>query len=99
MLYMLWPHPISFAAGLSVITVATVFAAAFLVKTMLKQMGVEAKANDYIALSAGALFIASIYVLGIFPHFYNEALATQPWHNATYLLMRLFGALVMGVYI
>lgn len=55
--------------------------------------------GDFILLGCSALFIASTYIPFLYTEFYKSGLATQPWHNSTYLLMRLLGIIVMVVYI
>ena len=61
--------------------------------------GPKAKLEDLIPLGCSALFIASTYIPFLYTEFYKSGLATQPWHNSTYLLMRLLGIIVMIVYI
>jgi len=41
-------------------------------------------------ISAGAVFLCSIYIPVLYPYCYSWSLITQPWHNITYLGMRLF---------
>ena len=41
------------------------------------------------------LFFSSIYLPVIQPYFYKWGIVTQPWHNITYIGMRLFAMLTM----
>lgn len=41
-------------------------------------------------ISAGALFLCSIYTPRYYEYYYSWSLITQPWHNITYFGMRLF---------
>lgn len=43
-----------------------------------------------VCISAGAIFLCSLYVPLLYPYCYPGSLLTQPWHNITYLGMRLF---------
>lgn len=48
-----------------------------------------------VCISAGMLFLSSIYIPEVYPYFYcaggmERTLITQPWHNITYFGMRLF---------
>lgn len=62
---------------------------------------------DYYSLLLAIIpicFVSSIYVPFFYPTFYGGVnktitIATQPWHNSTYLLMKLLSFIVMGYYI
>jgi len=41
-------------------------------------------------ISAGMLFLSSIYIPLLYPYYYKWSLISQPWHNITYFGMRLF---------
>lgn len=43
-----------------------------------------------ILVSMDLLFLTSIYLPKVHPYFYRYSVCTQPWHNITYLGMRLF---------
>ena len=43
----------------------------------------------------GLLFLSSIYIPVLQPCFYKLGIVTQPWHNITYIGMRLFAVLTM----
>lgn len=52
-----------------------------------------------ILLAFALLFTSNIYLPKIFPHFYNHyTKVSQPWHNSTYILMRLFSVFVLVLY-
>ena len=46
-------------------------------------------------ISTGLLFLTSIYVPYIAPFFYTGGIITQPWHNITYLGMRVFAVITI----
>jgi len=99
-LYVVYPHNITLAAGLAAVTVMTIYAVFFLMKVMLEQMNVnvQTRKSALLFFSISSLFITSIYIPFLYPHFYDRAWSTQPWHNSTYLLMRLLGVLALAVY-
>ena len=53
--------------------------------------------DNWIAFLAaeGMLFLSSIYLPVLQPYFYKSGIVTQPWHNITYIGMRLFAALTL----
>lgn len=53
--------------------------------------------DNWIAFLAaeGLLFLSSIYLPVLQPFFYKSGIVTQPWHNITYIGMRLFAALTL----
>ena len=91
---------------MSVITVLTVFVAAYLFKTIIKTVSNGKYNTDTfrfyafsIVLSALSLFISNIYIPEYWEHYYvGQSTVTQPWHNSTYILMRLFALAVLAVY-
>ncbi len=46
-------------------------------------------------ISTGLIFLSSIYIPFIAPYFYNGGIVTQPWHNITYLGMRVFAVITL----
>ena len=46
----------------------------------------------------GLLFLSSIYLPVIQPCFYKSGIVTQPWHNITYIGMRLFAVLTLSFF-
>ena len=97
--YAIVPSKISIILLLTVISFATIFAVAVFLAFLLKN------ANDgkvlyykYIPLALGLMVVSTIYVPKVYPFFYSGTYLTQPWHNSTYLLMRLFGILVLLIY-
>lgn len=53
--------------------------------------------NEWVAcaIAGGLFFWSSICIPFVSPFFYQNGIVTQPWHNSTYLGMRLFAAVVM----
>ncbi|MBR0514235.1 MAG: hypothetical protein IJK06_08310 [Clostridia bacterium] len=91
------------AAYLASVVLITMFLSGIILKTYLDS---ELTTGEYgwakTFLTASALFfIGGIYVPNIYPYFYLAqnytgpgsagSICTQPWHNPTYQLMRLFG--------
>lgn len=60
--------------------------------------GVNSK--EMIAIIATSLlFTSNIYLPVVFEHFYNHyTTVSQPWHNSTYILMRLFSVWVIFLF-
>lgn len=48
--------------------------------------------------SLGLIFLTNIH-LSIFDYYYSERVVSQPWHNITYIGMRLFAVLTIGCFI
>lgn len=97
--YAVLPSYMSIIVLLMMISASTVFAVALFLAFLLKD------ANDgkllyykYIPLALGLMVVSTVYVPKVYPFFYSGTYLTQPWHNSTYLLMRLFGVLVLLVY-
>ena len=50
-------------------------------------------------VALGILFTSNIYIPILFPHLYNHyTTVSQPWHNSTYICMRLFSVFVLILY-
>lgn len=98
LLYRICPHKVFLTTGLAVIAAGTIFVSAFYMQVVLEQMGVRFAWNNLIIFSCSTLFLASVYIPVFFPEVYRGALLTQPWHNSTYLLMRMVGTLVIVFY-
>ena len=93
------PHPLITAYVMGIITVATVYAVYCFLKFILKENNV--KFNKYMVMALGitGICLSSIYIPKLFPHHYTAATClTQPWHNTTYILMRMLGYLTLTVY-
>ena len=83
---------------MALFTTATVIAAAYLIQSLLTQLNVKTDIDSLIPVSATLLFICKIAIPEWSPFYYQDSYATQPWHNSTYTLMRLFGTLVIMMY-
>lgn len=93
------------AAYLSAVVVLTMWASAWMVRTLLQINAPKADVGltKAFAISAPLVFLSSIYLPGRYDVFYYVAENhvtdfTQPWHNSTYLLMRLFSLVAMTLY-
>lgn len=93
------------ASYLSAVVVLTMWATAWMVKTLLRINDPDSKRTltRLFAVTAPLVFLSSIYLPGRYGVFYYVAENhvtdfTQPWHNSTYLLMRLFSLVAMTLY-
>lgn len=79
---------------LAIVVVGTILLTVMLINDLTKT-----KLNIWTVLVAGtSVFIASVYVPYLYPFIYIRSYATQPWHNSTYLTMRLMGIVVLAIY-
>ena len=95
----IYDNPIFYAFIMSMITVATVVVLFVFLKKLFKSD--KFAVSDYIilAISISSLFVASIYIPKYYNYLYvSSTLITQPWHNSTYVLMRLFGFATLILY-
>lgn len=98
------------ATYLTLIVLGTVFCAGIWLK---KQVDGEDKENSFqwskaLLISCAMCFLGGIYVPNVLPIFYLTpdytgpgsafSICMQPWHNPTYLLMRLFGILTLFLF-
>ncbi len=93
------------ASYLSGIVVLTMWAGAWMIKTLLQINHPDANLDisRIFVVAAPLVFLCSIYLPGFYGVFYYVAENhvtdfTQPWHNSTYLLMRLFSLAAMTYY-
>ena len=83
---------------MSGITILTALACALFMKKLLMLMDVETDIYDLIPVSVSSVFISKLCVPEWSPLYYDDAFSTQPWHNSTYIMMRLFGICVLTVF-
>ncbi len=88
---------------MSLIVLLTAVFITVLIKTLYRVISNEEIADTFCpavyAFSVSLLFIASIYFPRYWEHFYvAQTITTQPWHNSTYILMRLFAVLTLIFY-
>lgn len=50
-------------------------------------------------ISTTCIFLSSLYIPYLQPMFYRGGIVTQPWHNITFIFMRLFATLTVGNFI
>lgn len=86
------------AATLTCCVVLNGYVGYLFLKLMLKRNKVEISAFVLWGCSFLLMFEASVYLYHIFPYFYMKSYSTQPWHNATYIFMRLFGTMALILY-
>ena len=89
------------AIFLAICQVLSYFSAAYFFLHLLKYSDNKLNLSFFqcFVISAPLLYIGSLYIPLISPGFYKQAFITQPYHNGTYLLMRLTGFLVLGLYL
>lgn len=88
-----FPHPNVLFALLMAISMVVTSIGCYI---FLKEYTTISK-NKGILISLALLFVCCIYVPDLFPHRYTLILTntTQPYHNTTYLLMRMFAVFCM----
>lgn len=93
------------AVYLALVVVLTMWAAAWMLRELLRINGARKvlPMTWTFVFSAPLVFLSSIYVPKFYGVFYYAADNrvtdfTQPWHNSTYLLMRLFAVIVIALY-
>ena len=98
MVYLFKNSEVLLSLVMSAMTVMTAVLTAVLINTVINllsgssktKLSIENYAFFYL-ISLSLLFSASIYIPYFWPHIYfNGSIATQPWHNSTYSIMRLF---------
>ena len=90
----IYPSGISIAFLLTVIVVLTVMAVAVFISKI-----VGGGIDRHVILAVGLVFLSCLYIPVLYPYFYvRGVIVTQPWHNCTYLIMRLMGLLVLAQY-
>lgn len=61
----------------------------------IQDLGIEV----IIIISVSLIFTSNIFIPGVFPHLYDHyTIVSQPWHNSTYILMRMCGVFVILLY-
>ncbi len=83
---------------MSLFTVGTVIATALFLKCMSSELHEERDLYSLIPLSASLIFISKLCIPEWSPYYYKGSISTQPWHNSTYIEMRLFGILALLMY-
>ncbi len=102
--YMIDGSLVHVAMAIAFIYVATFFCLAYLLYVLINvkcKNTSEQKNYSYFKcflISSPLCFLCSIYVPYIHEYFYMESYVTQPLHNITYILMRVFGLLSVAVY-
>ncbi len=74
----------------ALLAVLTVVVCAYFIKEILKLMDIETDMDRMILLSSGTIFICKLCIPDWSGFYFFESFSTQPWHNSTYILMRLF---------
>jgi hypothetical protein len=83
---------------MALFTTLTVVAISIFIQTILKHLNEKADFWQLLPLSTTFLFISKICIPEWSPYYYQDSFSTQPWHNSTYTLMRLFGIPAVMMY-
>ncbi len=83
---------------MAALTSGTVYATALFLKKIMKLIGEENDLSSLIPFSASLLFICKLCIPEWSPYFYKASISSQPWHNSTYIEMRLFATLTLMMY-
>ena len=75
--------------------VLTIIVCAYFMEKMLHMMDIETEIERLIPVSAGTVFICKLCIPDWSPFYFADSFSTQPWHNSTYILMRIFAMLTM----
>lgn len=78
----------------------TILLTAIFIKQILAELGIEKVEMWYvIPIAAGSIFLCSLFIPKLWMFYYTSRThITQPWHNSTYLLVRLLAVAVLCVY-
>ena len=84
---------------LALIVGTTCIAIALLIKVMLRISGTDISTEFGLFIGITGIFLAQLYIPVFFPHYYvHETVLTQPWHNTTFMVMKLFAYLTLALY-
>lgn len=87
-----------FAATMTFVVVGTSFACMYLIKKIGIICGTDINDNKALEVSLMSLFLCKLCIPDWSVYYYKEALATQPWHNPTYLVMRPLALITIALY-
>lgn len=98
-LYNIFHSEISLAVFMSIIVCSTIVCVSCLIRELLVVFGIDYEIWSALLIAISSVFLCNIYIPKFSPYFYTfNAVSTQPWHNPTYLLMRLFGIYALLLY-
>lgn len=86
---------------MTLIQIITIIGITWLLKVTIEVVSkVKIKFVYLIIIAASTIFLTNMYIPEYWPHYYvSQTSLTQPWHNSTYLLMRMFAVYLMSVFI
>lgn len=91
------PSNISLVFLMSILCIITIIGSAKLMEFLIDEKDIDY--INLIPLASTSLFISKITISELSPIFYKRVLfVTQPWHNSTYILMRMFGIFAILYY-
>lgn len=83
-------YEFAIALFMSLIILGTIYLCYFFCKYIFKKvLCIEIDTNLIVLIAISSIFICKICVPFFSPLFYKKSFVTQPWHNSTYLCMRL----------
>ena len=80
---------------MSLLIVATTLVCSIFIRKLLNLLHVKIDLYDSIIISSTTVFICKICIPDFSPYYYLDSFVTQPWHNSTYVVMRIFGLLAV----
>lgn len=86
------------AVFLAVVSCLTVFGVYYVLKKLLESQNIAVPPVMVHLYAWACSFAMSIYVPGVYEHFYGGTITGQAWHNSTYLQMRLLGIFLLLLY-
>ncbi|MCR5215699.1 MAG: hypothetical protein K6C69_02060 [Lachnospiraceae bacterium] len=93
-----WPEELV-ALFLTLATLGACIAIAWMLRFLLRTSEVSISWGAALLFGISVMFLTQIYIPGVMPHFYvHDSIVTQPWHNTTFVLMRVFGYLTLAFY-
>ena len=84
---------------LALVIMCTIVGIYWMINCFLKYYAIELDKKIVYLVSIMLIFVCNIYIPELFPFFYKGTACTQPWHNAPYILMRMFAIPTFALYI
>lgn len=88
----------SIAFLMSILICLTIFTCSYMIKCIFSIFNIEIEYYKIIPFAATTIFLCKLCMPNWSNYYYINSLSTQPWHNSTYIIMRMFGFLVLGLF-
>lgn len=86
-----------FAVFMSIVILLTIMACGFFVKRITRIMNTNIN-SKLLIVPLSTIFICKICIPEWSPLYYQASLSTQPWHNSTFTLMRMFAIISLYLF-